>query len=378
MYTLLRIDTNILAAVFLFQVLLIASKRLDRKESFNRLFLLLSLAILSALCLETATCLINRRPEAWLMQVSTVLHIILYILSPFIPLLWLFYNIRLLKDRQKIGGAARLALAAPAFVNILFVVSSPFTGSTFRIDASNVYHRGPLLYYTFAISYFYMLSVLAVIIINRKRMLRRELLSNILICLLPILGGAVQVFVYGPLFIWSSTALTLVLEYIFLQETMVQLDGLTGVWNRASFRYYIERRLCRNPNERFGLIYFDLDGLKKINDGFGHAEGDFALRKAVELVRGSVEKDNIIARLGGDEFAVITGGASAEGLAVRIEKIQEAFSLYNKASGKEYSLICSFGADIYDPAKYDDIDGFLRHVDLLMYAEKHSQPEILQ
>lgn len=87
-------------------------------------------------------------------------------------------------------------------------------------------------------------------------------------------------------------------------------DSLTGLINRHTLREELERHLgrARRENRSFGLIYLDLDGLKKINDHYGHSAGDdFIKRAAISLLQ-SFRDSDIVGRIGGDEFVVVCPG----------------------------------------------------------------------
>ncbi len=373
MYTFLRIDTNIMAAAFLSLVIFIASKRLDKNDKFNKLFICMSLSILIILILETLTCIINKRPELWLIPISTIFHMLILIFSPVASFAWFYFNKRFILEDSNISSLSKLLFFSPIIINAVLVFLSPVNHTIFYIDEANVYHRGPYIGFVSLLTYFYMFAALVLIIKSRKKLLKREFFSLCLICIVPSIGSAVQVLFYGPLFIWSCTAFTLVIEYIFLQEKMVQIDGLTGAWTRNSFNYYINQRIYKDSEYKFGIIYFDVDGLKNINDRFGHSEGDDILITAVEIVKNNIGKDDIIARLGGDEFAVIVNNPSSqEDLDEIIRRIKYDINSWNKRSEKNFMLSCSFGSDIYKP-DFLNIDNFIRHVDMLMYNEKKSR-----
>jgi len=91
-------------------------------------------------------------------------------------------------------------------------------------------------------------------------------------------------------------------------------DALTGVMNRRSFEADIARELGRVTRHggRFSLVMIDLDGLKTINDTFGHAVGDARLQALGAALRGSTRREDSAYRLGGDEFAVLLPGASRD------------------------------------------------------------------
>lgn len=88
-------------------------------------------------------------------------------------------------------------------------------------------------------------------------------------------------------------------------------DPLTGLYNRAFFEEEM-KRLDTQRQLPLSLIMADLNGLKLINDAFGHHRGDMILQKAADALRASCRREDIIARLGGDEFVVLLPKTSAE------------------------------------------------------------------
>jgi len=87
----LRIDINIMAIVLLGLVSLNAYKRLDRQDLLNRVFLIVSLIIIVQLIFETSTCIIEKRPEQWLIPISVFLHICLFAVAPILTYYWYFF-----------------------------------------------------------------------------------------------------------------------------------------------------------------------------------------------------------------------------------------------------------------------------------------------
>lgn len=111
-------------------------------------------------------------------------------------------------------------------------------------------------------------------------------------------------------------------------EALADQDALTPLLNRRAFVRELGRVIAFI--QRYGgpasLIYFDLDGLKAVNDRFGHAAGDQLLKTVAERLLANVRESDIVGRLGGDEFAVIlvhadiaTGAAKAAALAQAVE-----------------------------------------------------------
>ncbi len=99
-------------------------------------------------------------------------------------------------------------------------------------------------------------------------------------------------------------------------------DGLTGLYNRRFFEEEI-KRLDMPRNLPITLIMADVNGLKVINDGFGHPVGDQLIISAAKAIKNSCRNDEIIARMGGDEFAILLPGVDEEGAGKVVERMQK-------------------------------------------------------
>ena len=156
-------------------------------------------------------------------------------------------------------------------------------------------------------------------------------------------------------------------------RTLATVDDLTKVYNRRYFFDQLDREIAasRRYAMSVSVLTCDLDGLKDLNDNFGHGLGDEALRSlAQRLVRYSRAPD-IVARLGGDEFAVIlprTDSAGAADLAKRLQSCVEDEVLLGE-KGRELRLRVSCGCASF-PEDADDASVLLRQADGRMYAAK--------
>jgi len=114
-----------------------------------------------------------------------------------------------------------------------------------------------------------------------------------------------------------------------LQQRVEQLDqlahedSLVGLPNRRGFTRALERLIDRvaRYQEKAAMLFVDVDGMKTINDSFGHQAGDEALAQIARLLVGGVRKSDVVARIGGDEFAILLGHSdenSAHDTALRL------------------------------------------------------------
>jgi diguanylate cyclase (GGDEF)-like protein/PAS domain S-box-containing protein len=149
-------------------------------------------------------------------------------------------------------------------------------------------------------------------------------------------------------------------------------DELTGLNNRRGFFTLADQQLKianRSKNEMF-VLYADLDGLKMINDTFGHDEGDKALIETAALLREAFRESDIIARVGGDEFVVLVVEATDVKTDTLAHRIREKFGERNARAGLRFTLSISFGIVCYDPDKPCSAQEVVHQADKLMYEDK--------
>lgn len=365
----LRVDINFISIFMLTLIFMLAYRRLDRKHLLNQIYLITILVLSFGLFIEAMTVIINSRNTEVFRIMSNALHVLLYSIAPMVAFAWylLIRNFTVTKDHLSIRQ--KQILFIPVIFSIVTSFLSPFTGLVFNVSFENVYQRGPLFPIAVIIVYFYLLLGLIFVIKNRKNLMMSEFYLLIAFGSFPIIGGIAQTMFYGVLLMWSSAAFALMFVYIYLQERLIHLDSLTTAWTRKSFDYYITKRLRQKNVEPFGGIYFDIDHLKKINDQYGHLEGDHAINEIINRVRGVMNSNEIIARLGGDEFIIISPGKDKERLKSLIKDIELSLSVFNENHEKPYTLSCSYGYGVYSE-DYKSIDQFLRFIDHKMYQSK--------
>lgn len=150
-------------------------------------------------------------------------------------------------------------------------------------------------------------------------------------------------------------------------------DILTGLYNRRGFFALAEHQLHVADREKRNLIliYLDLNDMKRINDKFGHKEGDRALADTANLLRRSFRESDILGRMGGDEFAVLLTEPSDQDIEQLIcRHIQQNLKGHNEQNSRPYLLSVSVGIARYNPEKPCTLDELLTTADKLMYREK--------
>lgn len=177
----------------------------------------------------------------------------------------------------------------------------------------------------------------------------------------------------GDLEILADLAGMVERELIAVQLSV--LDDLTRISNRRGFlalsQYSLE--LCRRQLFPTTLAFFDLDRFKQINDTYGHAEGDQALRMFADQMRQSFRTSDVFARLGGDEFVALITNATHEAVQELLLRFEQALKQRCTEQGLPYQLAFSHGVVEYEPLKHTCVEDLLKEADALMYERKASR-----
>lgn len=154
-------------------------------------------------------------------------------------------------------------------------------------------------------------------------------------------------------------------------EQLADQDSLAPIANRRAFVREMSRVMAYS--QRYGapssVLYFDLNGMKAINDTFGHAAGDAALLHVAQTLIENVRESDIVGRLGGDEFGVLLVQADLEAAADKAEALAKAITDKPLVwQGREIPIEIAYGAYSFKPD--EDVSTALANADKAMYAHK--------
>ncbi len=148
-------------------------------------------------------------------------------------------------------------------------------------------------------------------------------------------------------------------------------DPGTGIKNRLFFEEYME--IILRDKKPVTLCYLDLDGLKYVNDRYGHLEGDIYIQNFVETIRKDFRNGDTFARIGGDEFCLILSGNMKELIDKKLEEILKEFQ---ESDLSEYQCSFSYGVvDVQGAENKLSLDEILQEADELMYQCKRRNKE---
>ena len=155
-------------------------------------------------------------------------------------------------------------------------------------------------------------------------------------------------------------------------QTLSRLDGLTGICNRPHFIEQAEKALeaSRRSREQLCIVLFDLDHFKSINDRFGHATGDFVLKRAVSASKVHLARGEIFGRFGGEEFAIVLPGCGPEEARQRAEQVRVTIAGIAAYQGATKATVsASFGIAANSSSGLE-LGQLLAHADAALYEAK--------
>lgn len=159
-------------------------------------------------------------------------------------------------------------------------------------------------------------------------------------------------------------------------------DSLTGLLNRKGFSESVLADIphAKRADEPYTILFLDIDNLKQINDGLGHAKGDGILTAVADVLVQSTRASDKVARIGGDEFAVGLVNTDTAGAVVIVERINLLLSPLMKSSLPEgFSVGLSTGtSQVADDDSLSAMELFAKamdEADRLMYEDKSNKPE---
>jgi len=160
-------------------------------------------------------------------------------------------------------------------------------------------------------------------------------------------------------------------------ERLADEDSLTPIANRRAFVRELSRMIAftRRYGPPSSVIYFDVNGMKQINDTHGHPAGDAALRHVAEILSKNVRESDIVGRLGGDEVGVILAQTNQEQANAKGISLAQAIGATPLRWGKfEIPISAAYG--VYSFTGSDDAQVAIEAADKAMYKQKRVRQPI--
>lgn len=199
-------------------------------------------------------------------------------------------------------------------------------------------------------------------------------------------GRMVETSLYYSLMMNLAVSLENTRRWMLLEDAVVKLnslwayDMLTQLYNRAGFfdkvRYKLEE--MKHNNEKAFLIFFDVDGLKKVNDTLGHEAGDVLIQTMADCIRDNLTNKMLAMRYGGDEFVVFGSFDDRKEVEEYVESVRNSISIINEHHMYNFTLSTSIGGSGHWARDIDDLSVLIDQADQEMYKEKKKKRSTIE
>lgn len=166
-------------------------------------------------------------------------------------------------------------------------------------------------------------------------------------------------------------------DALSMVERISMIDELTQLYNRRGFFEMAQKHIkfLKRHNVGFFLLYIDLDGLKKINDKYGHNEGDTAIKATADILRAALRETDIIARMGGDEFTAVISKVEPPNYECIYNRIEKNRHDKNTELQKPWKIDMSIGYIYVPPEDDTELQDLMKQADEILYKEKQRKKE---
>lgn len=272
-----------------------------------------------------------------------------YTLRPIVPFL-------LVLTVRKSTWKRRLLLSIPLVINALVSFSALFGKWAFSYSQDNQFIRGPLGIIPFITAGFYVVILLGLTAWEYRNGGIMEAMIVSAIVLLAVVATVMESVFKFRAIQSAGFGTSITFYYLFLHTNRSNRDVLTGALTRR--RFYVDAEKYRASLT--AVISMDLNDLKKINDQYGHMEGDKALITITKVFKRCIIKHAVLYRTGGDEFMVLCHKMPEEKVKEQIKRFQEEL--------KKTEYRCAIGYAMYSGQQ--ELDDVCQNADYAMYEHK--------
>lgn len=342
----------------------------DKASRHTRLFLgMLQLAIV--LMVVDSMGRFDGNPDTFYPVINSIGNIMLFLLAPVLPSLWLYYVYYYISPDGKATKLINMSVIIVNIANFAMVIASQYNGWYYSIDAMNMYHRGPLYVIGPMLTFYLLLTSTTYVLLFKGKIQHTHFIPFLVFPVAPFIGTIMQTFIYGYPFALMGLIFSVLMIAFFAQSIETNVDYLSGVYNRKRLEGYLHKKIANSSRTNtFSAIMADVNGLKEINDTYGHTIGDEALITISSLLRSILRSNDFVARYGGDEFCIILDTSNEQTLIRVVNKIKRQLAAYNEMSLKPYTLGLSMGYAVYDPDSGMNEKEFYNTIDRQMYEDK--------
>lgn len=362
---------DIFSMVILVIMLLNPNYKKEKKISYQDILFITMLAV-TAFCLFVSTLSkFEGYPNTVFATINQIGNFLIFASTLFVPTSWFLYvHYQIFQVKKLTKKLVPAAILINVAYFLLTVLSRRF-GWFYIIDENNIYQNGPffeLYMSTIGIIVFF---VGAMIVRHRKKLNTDSFFTLLFIPIIPLICVIIQMIFTNIPIMLNGAVVALLLTFVNVQNKRIETDYLTGIYNRSKIEKLLENKI-KNATEgkTFSAILFDLNGMKYVNDTFGHSAGDELLINFAKMIKNSIDINDFSARISGDEFCVVLDTGDIDEVKKIVEKIERRVQYFNEDKNVDYKVSFSKGYSVYNPSFRMTNLEFLEVIDKEMYKDK--------
>ncbi len=354
------------------------------ESSSQKLFLKLSYSVMATVALDFVCATISYGTGRFFYVLKNIFNISYLCILGFTTYYWLIYSTTFTKNKKIVTDNNKIKYAIPLIALIALLITTPWTKCIIWFDPVTAEQNfGEFRVLAFIVYFFYLIMATVQCLVaffydpETRAIFKHDAIGAIIVLpVMALIGCLVFDNFYSIL-----PAISLVIGAIStdVQYNWLSADGLTGLNNKRQYLAYINSCIS-DPSENMDiyLMLIDIDYFKKINDKFGHAEGDKAITEVAALLKKacSGERGIFLARYGGDEFVYVVKARFEDEIVNLKKEIRRMINERNIYTTSKYQLSLSIGYSTFDKEK-DTLETLTARVDDIMYKEKQEHHSIL-
>ena len=337
--TVLYLEVNIFAIFILF--ILYNGRLREYLSPDQKLYNMEIWSIIIVLAFNSVTWVLNGRSFSFARELNIIAEYLYWAASLFPCCIGALYCL------TKVYGRLSKKMVCISFVPviaglILLIINIP-SDIIFVVSKYNLYSRGK---FYFLIGFFSFINIIEASAVLLKRIAgirhyeRKRYVVLLVYMIFPVAGALLQMIFYGMNTIWISLTISAVWSYLYIQNSDASEDALTRLNNRQRFEHYTQWKCDKlNGDISIYIIIVSINGLRHINDMYGHTGGDNVLIRTAGVIKNATRDcPAFLARVSGDEFAIILNNVTEERTRDTIGHIQKILENENKNSEQKISL----------------------------------------
>ena len=296
-----------------------------------------------------------------------------FIVNCAIILLWANYiDYTIFGNINKYRGH-RYVYTAVFLLNTFAVVINFFTGFLFEISSEGTFLVKALPMWIFTLLNYMTVILVTMIIIQNKKTIKSSIFYPLVLFPFPPLCAEILQIFYRPISLVCTYSLSALIVFQISQENVIFTDEMTGLANRRMLNESLSKWFSDPKGTYIHGVMIDLDGLKRINDTYGHLAGDHAIIHMAEIIKEIDRKEMIAARYGGDEFVLAWLSDDDQSVSAVLQTLETTKNDLNPSWPESERIDFSVGAFSCHDSDPWTADDFLKEIDNNMYHAKKAK-----